>query len=122
MRASDELGEDIPFAAVDRALQNARHEVTRATACWLNWARRAGQAIQDTDGPAACDIAWTQLRPVYVAVEQAKDALGDAHRQLTAPRCPGCAVPVISGARIYNTDGTPHTCSGPPAGHRPSHS
>jgi hypothetical protein len=109
-----DLGRIIPFVAVDRALDNARREVIRATACWVNWAQQTTKAIEQADGPTARDATWARLRPVYAAVEQAEESLSDARRQLAAAQCPVCAEPVIPcapGTRIYSTDGTPHTCA-----------
>ena len=111
--AFDDLGEIITFAAVERALGSARREVIRAKACWANWAQRATRAIEQADGPAARDAAWLQLRRVYAAASQAEDALDEAC-QLTAGQCPGCGQPVLRlgspDARIYGTEGAPHTC------------
>jgi hypothetical protein len=108
---SDDPGSAASFAAVDQALDSARREVVRATACWVTWAQHASRAIEDTDGPDAWATAWSRLRHVSDAVELAERALGDARRELTAARCPVCADPVIRGARIYDPDGTPHTCA-----------
>jgi hypothetical protein len=108
---SGDLGSAVSFAAVDQALDNARREVVAATACWVSWAQRASRAIEETDGPDAWAAAWSRLRHVSAAVELAEQALDDARRELTAARCPACADPVIHGARIYDPDGTPHTCA-----------
>ena len=108
---SGDHGQVVSFAAVDQALASARREVVRATACWVTWAQRASRTIEETDGPDAWAAAWSRLRHVSAAVELAEQALGDARRELTAARCPVCADPVIHGARIYNPDGTPHTCA-----------
>src|SRR5579862_4687336 len=106
-----EPGQGASLAAVDQALDSARREVVRAAACWVTWAQRASRAIQARDGPDAWASAWSRLRHVSTAVELAEQALGDARRELTAARCPACADPVIRSARIYDPDGTPHTCA-----------
>ena len=107
----DQPAEFVPFAAVDLALDRARQAVVRATACWVSWAQQTSQVIEASDGAAAWAAAWVRLRHIYAAVELAEETLSDAQRQLTAARCPGCAHPVIPGERIYDTDGTPHTCA-----------